>query len=45
MNEWEEDGKGGLENIAVVQAEKMVAGIKVVRMEMEKVDRFEGCLS
>lgn len=44
MNELEETGKGGLENISVVQAGRLAAGIKVMTVEMERVDRLEGCL-
>lgn len=36
--------KRGLENISVVQAARLAAGIKAVKVEMEEVDRFEGCL-
>lgn len=44
VNELKEDGKGGLENILVVQARSFAAGINVVRVEMKRVDRLEGCL-
>lgn len=44
MNELENVEKRGLENISVVQAARLVAGIKVVKVEMEEVVRFEGCL-
>lgn len=36
--------KRGLENISVVQAARLAAGIKVLKVEMEEVDTFEGCL-